>query len=438
MFNHGKRPAVSTFIDSAPTRNWVSKFELNDVPAALMLLRTLELVSFEQFEAGIITLVEALCENTRGRIAMFSVDPNPALLAKARTRTESRINKLRTFTQTATTEKQIEALQAELASFTGRASSAGRINHCLLQQVRRFPKRLTINPSVTRMRAERCKHIALVDDIVGSGTGLTNFWRAWASKSMKSWLSYGYCTLWCLVYCAHQQGLEFAIRNIPPLRRERVLTHRILNATRFPWDEETKNLCRKYGRRTGKSHASLGYSDVMSPIIFQHGCPNDCPALLWDSTGPDWDGLFPNRSIPTSLFPYFNVSTREERHAESLWRSGQYGIALSILESLRTNRLAPDLADLLAMMGLLVKGCKREDLQSTLLLESSRVSSLIEAAGDLGLTDYNGVPTEFGRDLLTRSRQKFAPVEPAKIRLATESRFYYPSQLRVPNENSSS
>jgi hypothetical protein len=374
-----------------PAVTWLSQFKIADVRGAEALVRHLRLVSFAEFEEGIATEIERLYADTSGRIALFPVDKKPG--------GEARL-----------------------------PSSADRIGYTLTSLERRFGDRLRVRPSIESMRAEKMKHVILVDDFVGTGGRVIKYWNSWASPSLKSWLSYHKMQLWLLVYAAHDGGAEKIIHRITYLSaaslRCAIPLPRIYT---FP-NERVLDICDSYGKLTGKPKAARGVGGLMSPIIFQHGCPNNAPAILW-ANGRGWKALFPNRAVPPELYPCFGDTQPGTRNAELLWKTGQYRLALELINSAYTTDKAKRQQTLLVILGLLARRRRVVDLPKLMTIETRIIESIVRGATRSGLLDAHGSVTDFGFDLLSRARRGHRGISP-KIegaRHAIES--YYPKQL---------
>lgn len=164
---------------------WLQQFDAREVHVARLMLDLLKLVSFAEFEAAIIRMVGEICEETTGRVAIFSVSEP----------TDER-----------------------------RPGSDGRIDHLLMRLEGLYPKRIRVNQSIASMRAEKTKHMILVDDIIGSGRRFGTFWRRWSAdkRSLNSWLSSKHCQLWVVAYAAYGRGVVSSRRKARNLRAKYV------------------------------------------------------------------------------------------------------------------------------------------------------------------------------------------------------------------------
>ena len=141
-------------IDQNLTQEWLSQFNKADGLIAAQLIKSLKLVSSSKAEMGIRNLIEVILKKTTGSIALLPISKNEP----------------------------------------GKFGSEARIGHILESLQKQYPKRIFINPSVPEMRLQKIKHMILVDDIIGSGTRIRDYWKT-IGTSEKSWLSYKICKL---------------------------------------------------------------------------------------------------------------------------------------------------------------------------------------------------------------------------------------------------
>lgn len=360
---------------------WLRQFDGREVHIARLMLDLLKLVSFSEFEATIIRQVADICAETKGRIAVFAV-LGPA---------DERL-----------------------------PGSEGRVNYLLSRLEQLYPRRIRVNQSIASMRAERTKHVILIDDIVGSGRRLGNFWLRWTveRRSLNSWLSSKHCSLWVVVYAAYVRGINYARRKAKNLKPERVRCEFKFTrkGARALWPLPVIDLFEELARRTKRPTIPFGLGELYCPIIFQHGAPNNCPVAVW-SKGPEFEPIFPERAIPPSSFPAF-ISHNSVRPLETLWAQNQYNLALALIDEMQSSRKrSTRFLQLLTMLGLLNRGIAMERLHTVLLTSTTEVRELLLQAAQLGLIDEESNLTEFGNDLLTRARRGFVTTPaPAKAR----------------------
>jgi hypothetical protein len=193
------------------------------------------------------------------------------------------------------------------------------------------------------MRAERIKHMVLVEDFIGSGTRISSFLQKRMHPSIKSWISYGWIKLWIVAYSGLTDGV-WAIRACGYKLSEDSFRFVIPPSyARAHFDEAMLEFCVRNSWRTNRSKIPLGFGNGATNLIFEHGCPNNAPVVLWSPgkrlppRGEKFQPLFPNRGIPTELRQAFGAPTPQVA-PEILWNAGQYRLALSLLQEKRDGR----------------------------------------------------------------------------------------------------
>ncbi|MBF4343619.1 hypothetical protein EAY39_23330, partial [Vibrio anguillarum] len=297
-------------------KTWIEQFELVDRYAAELLLQSLNYVSFADFEKSIQEQVEDIVKNvqrdSKTCVAVFPVSKN----------LQNKFNE----------NKELKSAN----------DSSGRIGHTLKNLERKLDKKIEISPRISSMSQNKVRHIIYVDDFIGSGTRFIKFWRKDVSKSVKSWVSGGYCKIWVVCHTVHSEGSKKIIKNVKAIEAERILSKHHVSSSSLLDNDVIKQLLMKYAPRTNKPDAALGYGQNCSPIVYQYGCPNNAPAILWANGKPNkkngisfgrWDALFSERSIDTSLYPLFEEKFSFESYPELLWTAGQYKLALEFCEA---------------------------------------------------------------------------------------------------------
>jgi hypothetical protein len=377
---------------------WLNQFDTPDVPLARLVLRSLKLISHDEFEQNLNKLVLQFIEKGKPPIALFPIrKPSNGRKREGEKR----------------------------AHF----SSADRIGHFLENMERVQPNRIRVSPTIKSMRAEKTDLIILIDDIIGSGKRVTDFWRESLDPSIKSWLSYKKCKLFIATYAAHPKGLLRVVNSIRYFRqRQSLIFSQKLPKRVRAWDHRVEKLCKWYGKKTSKPEAALGYRDVMCPIVFQHGCPNDAPVILW-SGGRSWEALFPNRAVPSEFYECFGAGQGADT-AEILWRSGQYRLGLQILEAIEMRNLEDSQIMLLTVLGLLLRGVRSKALTNWLMLTESEKDGILQTAKNSSLIDDANSVTPFGRDLVERFRRIRTSQDKMVLGNEISQRFYYPQRYR--------
>jgi hypothetical protein len=198
----------------------------------------------------------------------------------------------------------------------------------------------------------------------------------------------------------------------------------------MPWPRRIKNeilaTLLKYGAKTSRKQLSLGYNKDTAAIVFEHGCPNNCPSIYWAPTTMSgaWTPLFPNRTVligETSAFPE-EIQRREPPIV--MIQAGQRRLASS------RYLVTPGAVgvNLLVILALVAKGIRsRAALSYASSLGAAACNEVIEECVGQGLLTPTLRLTEVGaRELGDAKRHGKIPEKVAD----RGSDVYYPSQLR--------
>jgi len=361
-------------------KEWLDQFRPPHRYLAEYLLAKLRYVSLQQVEAWVQQEVRALlgelCEGaTKPAIALFPV--------------------AKPFIHEFNKDKETKAP----------SDSSGRIAHMLRNLERGLPPHIELNPRIESMRSRRVKHIIFVDDFIGTGDRFIKSWRQTVPRTVKSWISLGWCRVWVLSYAAHESGLRRIERELKAIERARIRTGITIDKSFICAQRNLIQLCLTGGRPSAHPKKPFGYGKLCSPIVFQYGCPNNTPGILWnrDSSKTAVRPLFPNRSVPDDLFGLFGVDHSAASMAEELWLSRQYRLALRYLddpEALDSSRVE------LTMLAYLANGRDRQSLRAIMVLDEVEFEKKLHWLSELGLIANNLEVTRFGFDVLQRGGRK--------------------------------
>ena len=367
------------FRDLPGVAKWIEQFAMPDQYLAEFALQKFRYVGFQEFEewiqGSVVRLVEEIETNDHGRsaIALFPVQKPPGAIFGA----------------------PRESKQTN--------DSAGRVAHALKNIERVLPKHVELTPRLESMRARRVRHIVFVDDFVGTGDRFISYWRTSVARSVKSWCSRGWTKIWFLTFAGHAEGIAKIVRTVKPAVRERIRIN--VEIERNYWKEagEVHGLFGRYGFRVGRRRGAFGYGDLLSPVIFQHGCPNNASELLWLSARKsltNWKPLFPNRSVPKALYPLFTGDVALEATPEQLWIVGHYEIALNMIERIDDFR---EHHRLVLALALIDSGKDLESVKGVFLLSEEEFKKFVSVIRSSGLIGEGGKLSSFGRELLARA-----------------------------------
>lgn len=361
--------------DTPQAQDWLRQFDVVDQQVARQLLRRLDLVSQSDFDQRIQALVESIFVRAPGE--------NFALL-----------------TVTEPPPKTFKDGQARRVP----GSSTDRIKHIIENLCRVHGERVRANPTVESMRKDRVRNVVLVEDIIGTGDRITGFWRERAPKSLKSWISYGWTRLWVASYAVMDEG-RAAMRRALPIEDARIATVVPQPHNKVGLTEPMTHVAQKYGERlAGRNWRGYGGGGALT--VFQHGCPNNAPAILWCTKGR-FKALFPDRGVPPDmqkLFGQFNAAAA----AEGLWTFKQYRLALALLDRRENRDVTSHQIQLAIALGLATAYGRWDDerLQTQMMVPINDICELRYDAYRLDLinkSDHH--PTAFGQALLDRMRQ---------------------------------
>ena len=391
--------------DSKVIGDWLEQFGLPDRYLAEHLLRRMRFVGFEEFEAWIQRSVNHLITQLstgqrKEAIALFPV-------AKSSLNDHNR---------------QKEAKPAN--------DSAGRIAHALRNLERDLPKHVELTPRLESMRKRRVRHIVYVDDLIGTGNRFVTMWRNDVDRTVKAWCSRGWCKIWFLAFAGHKEGINRITNKVRPVILERIRVNLAIDRSFILESQSLSSLLVRHGARVGRKTGAFGYGDLATPLLFQHGCPNNASELLWvvpprrrARQNEKWRPLFPNRRVPDDLYPLFRADLKLESTPEELWMARHYKAAVNLLDKLNDFR---DNHNLLLVLGLVSNGKTIQYIKNVLVASEAEFTDTIQTLREGGLLDTDGRITGFGREVLAR----LAKSKRVRAKNDVEHKNFFPSTFR--------
>lgn len=287
-----KHPDAKILIHTERGQNWLAQFDIRDRELAGKVAKSLILISHNEFERNLINLIEENAKYISGTIALYSIreiDPSISFFVQASADGESTVN----------------ALSAG-ADHGSEARIAAIIRNLCKQQ-----EKFLNHPSVDKMRQNKCRSIFFIDDFIGSGERVRAFIKSFRlDKTISSWCSLKYIDFRVLSYSGTEKGIRFVQRHKP---FPAVRIHKGCPSFHdMPWRKNLRiavyNLCKRYGEKTSKGWWWDGYGQAMASMVFEHGCPDNAPVILWapDDKHKPWFPLFNDRTIGSteqSVFP---------------------------------------------------------------------------------------------------------------------------------------
>lgn len=404
------------------SQKWLAQFHTSEDRAlAAQLLNQLKLVSAREFEAGIETALIELQTRLKATIAVYPIGP-------------AMPDNIAGYDQFTGGISVVENSQTQTREVGRRRKygSEDRVGHVLTKLQERFKRgtgasTIECQPTLNQLKTQGIRHIVLVDDVCGSGTRIADYWKT-IPRRIKSLLSLKSHELWIVLYAITPLGKAAIGKGMPNFPLSDHLITVLADADlRKLLPPEVRTLCVNYAKQFGMHSSGLGYRGSACSVVFEHGCPNNLPAILWAKC-KGWEGLFPNRSIPHEVRSCFDEDG-SERAIEALWRVNQPQLALSLLDALdHAEPLTTEQRMLLTMLGLSLRGVSAIDLASRLMMTIPETEKLLGMATEMGLFDKNkDQVTAMGKELVSRFRERFQKL--SRLRpVGTSPEGYYPSQ----------
>ncbi|WP_155518334.1 hypothetical protein [Ralstonia solanacearum] len=397
--------------------NWISQFDQRDQPLAESLARKLTLVSHTEFERKILALIENQAQRFGYPIALYAI------------RELDKDHPCSYFTQVRS------AAGIDAVGRGADIGSEGRIAAIIRSLAKAQPERYINHPDVEELRKKKARGIFVVDDIIGYGTRARSFLDAiWRDVSIRSWRSRGLIKFSVVSYSSTPQGIEEVAKSVCLGSNSPEESIRLVRACPTMTDifnEEIEysaitGLCKTYGKQTSKPGMSLGYKDTMAMLVFEHGCPNNTPSILWAPKTPkkqNWNPLFPNRVVPTEQASAFSLTIDENRPDVSLISAGETQLAASVAQSFGVIS-----SSVVVCLALAEKGMRSPTALSfaTGLTHDQCIEMRTRCESD-GLLTKSGRLTSKGLDELRYARRIRAPRAPLD---ESGEDYYYPRSLR--------
>lgn len=400
---------------------WLNQFDLEDQSDAADLLRAIQTVDASELTCGLRKVIQNISElHPDGALALFSerhIRRNrgkPNRLFK-----ETRKRPHRAYGNSPAPVPQSHSKRPE----TG---SEGIIATLITGLARSAPTRFLDHPPPDRIRKERARVHVVVTDFIGSGRRASdNLEAAWKLSSFKSWHSYGLIRF----IVASYSGTQIGVKRVSVHRSDpKVFLHRGCPTIRelgYPDRERVEDLCRRYAPKNRSSDITpLGYNEVGALIAFDHGVPNNSPALL-HTNGRGWVPLFPRRSVGMGDGVYRDAVNRETIE-RLLMRLRETRIASSINDI--------NLSDTEQCTVLVLSALKRTPRSELVIsartgLSIAEVRQILSKAKADQLIDHSSRLTKKAYESLEHLRR--LPKKP-KPTCKTNTELYFPSSLRVP------
>lgn len=307
----------------------------------------------------------------------------------------------------------------------GSVGSEGRIANSIKRH--HNARHVFDHPSLNTMARAKVRTILLLDDQLGSGKRAIDFCSKFLEHpTINSWISGNLVNIIVSVYASLPSGRDRwsrFIRNLSRTQRKHVSLVTEFTAPDILGDDPElrrarSSLLQKFTSELPRAERqwTYGHKRSLGSIVFEHGCPNNVPAIFWSYRPKGWKGLFKDRLIPRSLI--------DDGIVELAGRNPD-GPSKSSL-------IAAGPQDLESVLALLAKGIRSvQRISSYLRIGVSRVEQSLAWCIKFGLiTDHLRITGE-GRRLLESSEETHV----AWVALISAGEVYLPRGARGHRED---
>lgn len=339
----------------------------------------INLVSHNEFERGISNLIRQTVDSFSGAIALYGARELP--------------DEFRFETASSDSHGSIDATPRG-----GDIGSEGRIANIIRNFCREDATKLLNHPTMERLRSTQVDTVVVVDDFIGSGKRVSEYLDAlWFPPTIKSWNSYKRIRFVVVAYSATSVGMRRLYDH--PSRPVAKLVRFCPTIDSLHWRasliDAAKKFCRAYAKRFNLRGFPLGFKETGALLVFEHGCPNNVPAIFWADTKGNrpWAPLFPAKRVVQSTATAFPPELVRREPVHVLLEAGQNRLAAAL-----TSGASRPLTDQEALvLALFSQGKRRvETIASAAQLNAREAAQLIEACVEAGWISPRGRITDVG------------------------------------------
>lgn len=423
----GSNTESRKLIHTEQGKKWLAQFEPLDQEIASSIANNLTLISHNEFERNLVSKIKEVTDSISGKVALFAMREMapkiPILKGKA--------CPVKVYVSTPYYEQVEECDDGVSVSPLGHTAdigSEGRVASIIRQFCKRDKSRFLNHPTLEHLRNTRCNAILCIDDFIGTGGRAHEFLDAlWKEKTIVSWHSSKHINFHVIAYSGTEAGIERTKEH-----KSLPVVHVYRDCPTFhslPWSKEridsVLRLCEKYGEKANKRRRHLwwGYKKTMSTIVFEHGCPNNVPAILVEENNK-WIGLFPDRIVKDNTSSVFPSEIPKKLDLKILEEAGQKKLS----KSPKLIRRGEKGHILLVILALIAKGKrKRSTLCYTTGLNNEDCDRYLSKCIEWGFVSPQKRITPTGLSELNAVK-KIGKVESEKKDKGSD--YYYPQQLR--------
>jgi hypothetical protein len=412
----------SAFISAKTTQTWLGQFDVADQDIVVSMLRSMRLVSRDEFAESVRERLLEVSEEADGRIGLYVEREVPPKGLPPEPLFQQPVERPRRAFGPGPSPVEPDSDKP------GDVGSEGLVAQLVSELCREFPERFVSHPGPERLRArkKRIRKLVLVTDLIGTGNRALRYLDAvWSVFSFKSWWSgrsSNGIAVDVVAYAATDAGRRLVgSHRLAPFVRI-VAACPTLDSLADDVAFAVREACIRYNPAPRTAHA-LGYEGTGALIAFAHGAPNNCPRILHAST-ESWIPLFAKRVTAASRSTFASVLSQEDvrdrlramRHRRLLCGPEWSRTPQPVLETylvLAALSHAPRTIDVVARRTGLTQ------LESQKILKRAFEHSWIDASNRL---------TEQGQAQLRAAKASRRAVPKVKSSAA----LYYPSSLRAP------
>jgi len=382
---------------------WVDQMDESDRALARRLLDALTLVSHTEFERSLIETISAEADKFHGPVALFA-------------------------TREMTGQPYLDVAEVDAVGSGSDLGSEARVAAIIRGLHKQRPDKFLRHPTIDEMHSAKCRAIFMIDDFIGSGQRTCEFFgEFWKNRRLRSWHSLHLLSFVAVCYSSTEVGRKTVERGT---RAKVVLRRECPTFGDLPWSktvkEEARVLLYKYGKRTEDGYFYFGFGDAGAALVFEHGCPDNCPAIFWSQGKPlsSWSPLFPKRSVTLSVASAFPHEIANHELSGVLLDAGEKKLAMSGALS----RRGPIGEQILTILGLLAQGVRNRSAFSYATgLPALKCAQVVERC----------IKWQFVTPRMRLTAAGYRELQYARVFTGTKNKVpdkgsdvYYPTQLR--------
>jgi len=405
---------MADLLENTNVRDWLEQFPTEHRDLAERLIGEVLLVGADEIKRGLRDLINRLVAEDGDRLPMALYaereveDDTNGILPMFGKRGDSRA------TGTGPNPVVFDPNEPEVGS-------EGLIANFITGLERYNPNRFIPYPGPDILRGDHVRRIVIVTDFIGSGSRIWDMLEAFRKvRSLRSWKSSRHLDFCIVAYSGTEKGLDKVRSNgLKP----RVLTYvgcPTIDQT-FRGKERTAvyNLCFNFPKN---EYYYLGYGHTGALIAFEHGIPDNTPALF-HSESNGWKPLFPNRSANAIVddFPSSN--------ADEIAKRAKVMLNIRNTEKYLSSDLGRRWIKVMLVLTAIKNGSyKPGAISSATRLKNDEVTKILQMTQMVRWTTSMNKLTVMGQEELKRLRRRRAskPVLPSDDNL-----YYFPTQLRA-------